>query len=253
MIVIGSNNSLQIALAAAPLSFALKAVSCYFDTQQGSTISAENAQTIQLSTTPTALVASPSAGTVRHLSSAFLVMLDSVPATVTITLDGVPLFSGTLAIGDTLDYERTSGRFMVIDSTGAAKQTTPPTPVTTVASAVAASNLQAGQPVYINGTTGQMAPASAAAYATSFVAGLSAAVTASAFVANLATDFLTLNSWVIVTGTALLQPGQRYFLGITPGTLSPIAPTVPGQVVAAVGQATSPTQFRIQIGQPILL
>ncbi len=119
-------------------------------------------------------------------------------------------------------------------------------------SAVAFVSLQAGQPVYANGA-GQVGLASAASYATSFVAGLAASDTAATFAANLTTDFLTQSNWAAITGTALLLPGRVYFLGLTPGTFTPIAPTTPGQLVVPVGQALSTTQFHVQINQPILL
>ena len=119
-------------------------------------------------------------------------------------------------------------------------------------SAVAFVSLRAGQPVYANGA-GQVGLASAASYATSFVAGLAASDTAATFAANLTTDFLTQSNWAAITGTALLLPGRVYFLGLTPGTFTPIAPTTPGQLVVPVGQALSTTQFHVQINQPILL
>ncbi len=119
-------------------------------------------------------------------------------------------------------------------------------------SAVAFVSLQAGQPVYAN-EAGQVGLASAASYATSFVAGLAASDTAATFAANLTTDFLTQSNWAAITGTALLLPGRVYFLGLTPGTFTPIAPTTPGQLVVPVGQALSTTQFHVQINQPILL
>ena len=120
-------------------------------------------------------------------------------------------------------------------------------------SAVAAVNLLPGQPVYVNGTTGQLGLASASVYVTSFVAGLVVAATAAGFIADLATDVLTLQDWTAITGSASLQPGQDYFLGTTPGTLSLIAPTVQGQTATPVGKSVSTTQLLIQPGQPILL
>ena len=120
-------------------------------------------------------------------------------------------------------------------------------------SVVAAAALQAGQPVYVNPTTGQAAPASCAGYATSFVAGLAASATAATFAVNLITDSLTLQDWSVITGTSSLYRGQPYFLGISPGTLSLAAPIARGQSRVIVGLALSTVQMLIRPTQPILL
>ena len=127
------------------------------------------------------------------------------------------------------------------------------TPQIPAVSAVASVALQAGQPVYVNAITGQFGLASAASYAASFVMGLASSGTAATFAVSLTTDFLTQSNWAAITGTALLLPGRVYFLGLAPGTFTPIAPTTPGQLVVPVGQALSTTQFHVQINQPILL
>ena len=121
------------------------------------------------------------------------------------------------------------------------------------ASAVAAASLQAGQPVYINGITGQLQLASATNFASRFVAGLVTAATAAGFVANMTRDMLTLTNWSAVMGSSLLMPGQVYWLSSVPGMLLPASPQTAGQVSVVVGEAISSTQFLFRPGQPILL
>ena len=121
------------------------------------------------------------------------------------------------------------------------------------ASAVAAVSLQAGQPVYINGITGQLQLAGASNFASRFVAGLVTATTAAGFVANLNRDLLTLPNWSAVAGSTFLMPGQTYWLSNVPGMLLPTSPQATGQVSVIIGEAVSSTQFLFRPGQPLLL
>ena len=118
---------------------------------------------------------------------------------------------------------------------------------------VAAVNVAAGQPVYVDLTFGQLKLASSSEFASSTVAGLAQATTLATFAAPVATATLTLLDWTAVVGTAALAKGQRYFLGTTPGTLSLLAPSLPGQSVVSVGLALSTTQLEITPTVPILL
>jgi hypothetical protein len=118
---------------------------------------------------------------------------------------------------------------------------------------VAAVNLSAGQPVYVDPISGQLKLASATVLASSMVAGLIQSVTLATFAASIATTTLTLPDWTAAIGTALLTKGARYFLGVTAGTLSLSAPATPGQSVVSVGIALSTTQLEITPTPPILL
>jgi hypothetical protein len=242
-----------VALALPTTTTALRFAACYFDTNSGMTVIDEAINTDTLSTSPVAVVGSPPAGTIRHFSSFHVANLDSASAAITIKLNDVPIVSAKLSTGDTLSYERTAGCFTVLDATGAEKESLSSMSTNAPISAVAAVNLQAGQPVYIDGTTGQFGLARADIYAASFVAGLVAEATAAGFVANLVDDSLTLQDWTAIVGSASLQRGQNYFLGTTPGTLSLTAPTTPGQSCAVVGMAISTIQLLIDPTGPILL
>jgi hypothetical protein len=120
-------------------------------------------------------------------------------------------------------------------------------------SIVAAVNVAAGQPVYVDPTSGQLRLASAATFVASAVAGLAQSTTLATFASPLATTTLTLPDWTAVIGTALLAKGARYFLGVAPGTLSLVAPTTPGQSIVSVGIALSTTQLEIDPTPPLLL
>ena len=118
---------------------------------------------------------------------------------------------------------------------------------------VAAVSLSAGQPVYVDSTSGQLKLASAVALASSMVAGLIQSATLATFAAPLATTTLTLSDWTAIIGAASLTKGSRYFLDVTPGTLTTLAPATPGQSVVSVGIALSTTQLKIAPTPPILL
>lgn len=117
---------------------------------------------------------------------------------------------------------------------------------------VAAANLAPGMPVYVNGL-GKLAPASAAALASSSAVGLCAAATASGFAAPVNCASLSLSNWAAIAGAAALSPNQTYYLGVAPGTISAVAPSTPGLVVVPVGRAVSATTLEISIAQPVLL
>ena len=118
---------------------------------------------------------------------------------------------------------------------------------------VASVNVVAGQPVYVDATSGQLKLCSASAFASSSSIGLAAATTMATFAAPVALSSLSLSDWTAAIGAALLTKGARYFLGVTAGTLSLAAPTTPGQSIVSVGIALSTTQLEIAPTPPILL
>lgn len=118
--------------------------------------------------------------------------------------------------------------------------------------AVAGVSMVAGTPVYISRANGQLYPADNAASVTSFVVGLLTADVVSGFVGSFNRLTLTLSDWTAITGTALLLPGQPYFLSAG-GTLSTSVPSAPG-TNTRVGEALNSTTLGIFPGiLPIVL
>jgi len=62
-----------------------------------------------------------------------------------------------------------------------------------------------------------------------------------------------LNDWTAVIGAVSLQPETDYFLSATPGMLTPISPSISGQISQPVGFSVTPTTLIINIEQAILL
>ena len=124
-------------------------------------------------------------------------------------------------------------------------------PATT--SIVAAVNLAAGQPVYVDGTSGQLGLSIATTYAKCFVMGLAAQTTSATYACPVATNSLTLADWTAITGSSALVKNQLYWLSVTEGLLSTSAPITPGQSLVVVGKAISATTLEINPTLPILL
>ena len=122
----------------------------------------------------------------------------------------------------------------------------------TVFSAVASVDLKAGQAVYANGL-GQLALATATIYGTTKVLGLVVADTATGFVADVTASVLTLTDWTPVTGASTLTAGAQYYLDLTVGSLSTVAPSSTGQALVFVGKAISTTTIEVSVSFPILL
>lgn len=118
---------------------------------------------------------------------------------------------------------------------------------------VAAVDIRAGQPVYVDLVSGQLKLASAASFAASLVLSLVQVSTLAGYAAPLATSMLELTDWTAVVGSTTLQRGQEYFLSSTPGQLTLVAPTIRGQALVSVGEAANFTQFKILPSTPILL
>ena len=120
-------------------------------------------------------------------------------------------------------------------------------------SLVAAVDLLPGNVVYVDAVTGKLALADANVFASAIVAGLAQDVALAGFVAGVATEAIVLDNWTAITGSALLVAGQKYYLGLTPGCLSLVAPTTPGQTVCLVGISASTKILRLRASLPILL
>ena len=123
MIIIKSSHMLTAELAAQTTTTALTFAAAYFDIVGTSQTPVEDVNIGTLGTSPIEIMPTPALGTIRHLSGFHCVMLDSVPATIIIKLDAIPVCVITLSIGDILDYERTAGRFTLLSSSGAIKET----------------------------------------------------------------------------------------------------------------------------------
>lgn len=118
-----------------------------------------------------------------------------------------------------------------------------------------AVNIAAGQPVYADPVSGQFKLANAAALASSPVVGLLEATTAATFVGTADQLSLTLANWTATVGASALTKGAIYYLGTSPGTLTTVAPTTPGQCVVRVGTAALADGQTLALAaqQPILL
>ena len=116
------------------------------------------------------------------------------------------------------------------------------------------ANILAGQAVLVKATT-HVGLACADTLADGAVEGLAIAAASVGFAASYATDGqLLMSDWSVVTGQPLLSPGVTYFLDpVTPGGMTAIPPSTPGQVVVALGEALSTTTFHIHLASPILL
>lgn len=122
-----------------------------------------------------------------------------------------------------------------------------------VFTALAAANLIAGQPVYVDRVTSKVNKADALTQSTSTCQGLALAAVALGYPATISKSILVLPDWTMITGSVALAPGQPYFLTATPGMLSATATTIVGQFVTQVGIAVNATTFEVNAQQPILL
>lgn len=121
-----------------------------------------------------------------------------------------------------------------------------------VVAIVTAEPLAIGQPLAIRRSDGKLCLARADMYTKAFVVGLASAVTAPGFAASPDDVALTLDDWTAVTGSPSLVPGCPYFLGVS-GGLVLVPDRTPGNSVARVGAAASPTTLIIAPSPPILL
>lgn len=114
-----------------------------------------------------------------------------------------------------------------------------------------------GQPVYSDGAGVDLAQADALATAEvlGLVAETSIAAATPGAIQSSGKLTATTGEWDTVTGqVGGLTPTAKYFLDpTTAGMLTTTAPSVDGEVVAAVGVASSTTDMEINIDQTILL
>lgn len=114
-------------------------------------------------------------------------------------------------------------------------------------------NLLAGQAIQAT-IAGTYDLASALSINTSSALGLVTTPAASGFAATLNTGYVTLPSWIGATGTASLTPKAVYYLSAsTPGGLTTVPPSTPGQCVVRIGVAISPQTMFVEIDKPYLL
>lgn len=137
-----------------------------------------------------------------------------------------------------------SGEIPALDGSG--KLDTSFMPVGIGADAVTATAgeaLSAGDMVYFNGT-GQVLKADA----TSITKAARGYVISAVSNAATATVYFDDSN----TGLSGLTAGSTYYLSATPGAVTTTAPTTSGQIVQEVGFATSATNLRVNIQEPII-
>lgn len=106
---------------------------------------------------------------------------------------------------------------------------------------VAGSELVAGQPVYFDEITETVKPAANLSFPEGDILGLAAtSVSSGGSVDVILYGEVTLQDWTAVTGTVTLTVGSRYFLGVTPGSMTTVGLVGPG-ILAALGKAVSST------------
>jgi len=117
----------------------------------------------------------------------------------------------------------------------------------------ALETLPSGAPIYVHRISGKLGLASALAIDKATVVGLASVAIASGSVGDVDTEQHEESDWTAITGTAALLVGLPYYVGDTPGTLTAVAPTVPGKFCAAVGVAASATVLELNLQPPIAL
>lgn len=121
-------------------------------------------------------------------------------------------------------------------------------------SAEADSTIKIGYPIYLK-ANGHLDPAQANAAGPTQVAGLSLSDTTAGFACTYITEgTVERTDWTEVAGSALLVPGNTYFLSpTTAGQITNVAPSTLGQYVVRVGRAVTTTKLDVEIELPILL
>jgi hypothetical protein len=120
--------------------------------------------------------------------------------------------------------------------------------------AEADSQIKIGYPVYLK-ASGHVDPAQADRNPQTQVVGLAISDAEATFSCKYITEGRVERSdWTEVAAVATLTPGATYFLSAaTPGQITKIAPTTPGQYVVRIGRATSTLVLDVEIELPILL
>lgn len=130
----------------------------------------------------------------------------------------------------------------------------PTMPSTNYYTALAAVNLDDGQPIYITGV-GEVDLAQADSQSTADVVGLVQVDCLAGETCRYLTEgSIERMDWVTIAGTSDLSPGSTYFLDpANAGKLTTTAPTTAGQFVVRVGRAVNVRTLDIEVELPILL
>jgi hypothetical protein len=137
-----------------------------------------------------------------------------------------------------------SGEFPALDSAGRLDTTMMPVGFGQDAiAATAAEALAAGDFVYFNGSGGVLK-----ADATAIAKQARGYVLTAVLNAAEATVYFD-DSNTSLTG---LTPGATYYLSVASGTITTTAPTASGQIVQEIGFASSATNLRVNIQEPII-
>lgn len=137
-----------------------------------------------------------------------------------------------------------SGEVPVLDGTGKLDTTFMPVGIgADSVTATAGEALSAGDMVYFNGT-GQVLKADATSITKAARGYVISAVSNGAS----ATVYFDDSN----TGLSGLTAGSTYYLSATPGASTTTAPTTSGHIVQEVGFATSATNLRVNIQEPII-
>lgn len=130
----------------------------------------------------------------------------------------------------------------------------PPTEMEASYAAIADNSILIGQPIYIKSTS-HAALAQADDVITSAAMGFAITAVEPTFTVRYLTEGkLTLTDWTAITGTALLVPGDVYYLDAAiAGRITNVAPLTPGQSVIHVGRAASTGTLDIEIDLSVYL
>jgi hypothetical protein len=111
----------------------------------------------------------------------------------------------------------------------------------------------AGYAVYVP-SSGHVDLADAGDFATAGVAGICAGDVEAGNAGIIQSGgTITRDDWTAVVGSSTLAPGNVYYLALTPGQITNVAPTGGGECVTVVGRALSATELSVEIAPPILL
>jgi hypothetical protein len=117
--------------------------------------------------------------------------------------------------------------------------------------ALATTEIMLGQPVRFTDTGLALASAAADLSASDCV-GLALQTKAEGQMCLYASDgSVTRTTWLHISGSVYLTPGRPYYLGVTPGTITPTMPT--SGVFLRVGYAVSHNVFDIELGDLVVL
>lgn len=171
--------------------------------------------------------------------------------TVSLVAQGETILAISISGGETNILPIANGPTVQLDVSGGAPGPSGADADNIRFSVAASANIAAGMPVAIDRATGRLVAADAAVKNLSFVAGVLAVDVAAGFAGSVAPARLTLANWTAATGSAVLLPGQVYFLG-SGGGLTTLAPAAAASVVI-VGKALDPTTLEINPSPPIQL